>query len=90
MSFERSGSERREQTHPRIRLEFFRHDEKGKAADASTEADRRVTLTEKGRKQAAEVGKLRNPRPEVGIAFGSTRDRAQETAILSLVPVMSV
>ena len=66
-----------------IHLEFFRHDDKAKAAEG--QPDTTVRLTEKGRKHASEVGKEKNPNPEVAVAFGSSRERSVETAMRQML-----
>jgi hypothetical protein len=68
--------EPREQTKTKIILEFLRHGEKEKADKPENE----IRLTEKGRAMATTRGQEIKPQPEVAIAFGSPRKRAQETA----------
>jgi len=66
----------------KIRLELFRHDAKTKDTVAGPrEGDSEVRLTPEGRKHATEVGKAKDPKPEVSISYGSPRERAQETAL---------
>ncbi|MFH1111661.1 MAG: hypothetical protein V1712_01160 [Patescibacteria group bacterium] len=65
----------------KIELYYFRHDEKGKVGEGQT--DFQVRLTEAGRKHALEYGKeVYKSKPEEipSVAFGSLRERAQETA----------
>lgn len=58
-------------------LHLFRHDKKGKASEG--QADQDVRLTDEGRNHAAQFGdSATNIRQS--IAFGSPRERAQETA----------
>ncbi|OGH71086.1 MAG: hypothetical protein A3C90_00500 [Candidatus Magasanikbacteria bacterium RIFCSPHIGHO2_02_FULL_51_14] len=71
----------REAPAPTIRLEIFRHDEKATPTTAGPRiGDEFVRLTPKGREHATEAGKGQLPRPEVAVAYGSTRERAIETA----------
>jgi len=68
-----------------IDLQIFRHGQKEKSA---TKPDERIVLTEAGRMQAKQVGeqkaaasgKVPGERSWQSVAFGSNRDRAQETA----------
>lgn len=65
-----------------IRLEFFRHDAKTKEATSGPrEGDTAIRLTLEGRQHATDVGKNKNPYPETSVAYGSPRERAQETAL---------
>ncbi len=66
-----------------IRLEFFRHDDKAASAIPSSneEADREVPLSDHGRIHATEIGKEKNPNPEVALAYSSPRKRTTETAL---------
>lgn len=78
------GRESREnRPNPSIRLEFFRHDEKAKPNEG--QPDTTVRLTPEGRVGATEVGKDRNPEPEVAVAFGSNRERSTETAMRQML-----
>lgn len=77
-------SKEREIITPSIRLEFFRHDERGPMTEGQTD-DRPVMLSQKGREHAAGIGKTKDPQPEVGIAYGSPRVRSRETALRSLL-----
>jgi phosphohistidine phosphatase SixA len=63
---------------PSIRLEFFRHSKQGPQTEGMQEYQRR--LTEDGRAMATEAGKTREPNPEMGLVYGSPRERSQETA----------
>lgn len=66
-----------------IRLEFFRHDEKGKPGEGQPDAA--VRLSEKGRKSAIKKGKEKRPSAEIAMAYGSPRDRAIETAMRQML-----
>ncbi|TSC65891.1 MAG: hypothetical protein G01um101477_303 [Candidatus Doudnabacteria bacterium Gr01-1014_77] len=80
METREAGVDRREnQPVPRIRLEFFRHEQKAKTLEG--QSDNEVRLTEQGRINATEAGKAKDPHPEVAIAIGSPRDRSTETAM---------
>lgn len=68
---------------PSIRLEFFRHSKQGPQTEGMQEYQRR--LTDEGRLAATEAGKDRNPNPEMGLVYGSPRDRSQETAYRQLL-----
>ncbi len=69
-----------------IRLEFFRHDEKGKsAASGDRTGDEFVRLTDQGRAHATEVGKQKDPHPETAIVFGSERERSVETSMRQML-----
>lgn len=71
---------------PSIRLEFFRHDEKDKPTTAGPRVgDEFVRLTPKGREHSTEVGKTKDPNPEVGLAYGSSRQRSTEAALRQLL-----
>ncbi len=71
---------------PTIRLEFFRHDQREKAAaPEGVEGDNEIKLTEAGREHAQEVGRLKSPHPETAIAYGSERDRVVETALRQML-----
>lgn len=75
--------ERQEEKKPAtIRLEIFRHDDKGEntVADPNNDIDKSIPLSEKGRIHASETGASKNPHPEVAIAYGSSRNRTIETA----------
>lgn len=63
---------------PKIRLQFFRHDEKAKAPEGTS--DDRVRLTKAGRKHAAEAGKEKGINIDGTVIYGSPRDRSTETA----------
>jgi hypothetical protein len=70
----------------KIRLEFFRHDEKAKPTDAEPRPDdNKVRLTETGRASSTLKGKEKNPHPEVAISYGSPRERSQETAMRQML-----
>ena len=81
------GREQQETASPAsIRLEFFRHSKQGPQTAGMQEYNRRLTEgPDGGRVMATEAGKDRNPDPEVGLAYGSPRDRAQETAYRQLL-----
>lgn len=66
-----------------IRLEFFRHSKKGPQTEGMQEYQCR--LTEEGRLIATASGKDRQPNPETALIYGSSRDRAQETAYRQLL-----
>ena len=69
-----------------IRLEFFRHDEKAKATTSGDRTgDEFVRLTPQGRIHSTEVGKTKNPHPEVAVAFGSPRERSMETSMRQML-----
>ena len=70
---------------PAIRLEFLRHDEKEKeTTSGAREGDRHVRLTQKGREHSTEAGKTKSPHPEVGLVYGSPRERSTEAALRQL------
>src|SRR3989338_2253663 len=62
-----------------IRLEFFRHDKK--ATPTEGQPDETVRLTPEGRIDASQAGQAQDPHPEVALAYGSSRERSQETAM---------
>ncbi|MBI5530292.1 MAG: histidine phosphatase family protein [Candidatus Doudnabacteria bacterium] len=72
----RQDIEPKEVAKTKVILEFFRHGEKEKVDKPENE----IRLTEKGRDMATNRSNEINPQPEVSIAFGSPRQRAQETA----------
>jgi hypothetical protein len=86
-----SGVEINEQPHPAtIRIEIFRHDEKAENTNAveqtpGEDIDKPVRLSKAGRLHATEVGKKKSLHPEVGIVYGSSRDRTTETALRQLL-----
>ena len=85
-SLEKGFSPENEPPEPSIRLEFFRHDEKDKPTTAGPRiGDEFVRLTQKGREHSTEVGKTKNPEPEVGLAYGSSRERSTEAALRQLL-----
>ncbi|MES2409366.1 MAG: hypothetical protein V4509_03640 [Patescibacteria group bacterium] len=67
----------------KIRLEFFRHDEKEKPVE--DQADNTVRLTEKGRIHASEVGMGKEPKSDMSMAFGSARERSTETSLRQML-----
>jgi len=67
---------------PSIRLEFFRHGKTEPQTEGKQEHQRR--LTDEGRIMATESGKNRNSNPEIGLIYGSPRERSQETAYRQL------
>lgn len=85
-SFEHETNPEAEHFEPSIRLEFFRHDEKEKASTAGLRpGDEQVRLTKQGREHSTEVGKTKDPHPEVGVAYGSPRERSMEAALRQLL-----
>ena len=68
---------------PTIRLEFFRHDYKDETQP--NQSDQNIRLTTEGREHATEMGRSRNPHPEVGLVYCSPRDRSAETALRQLL-----
>lgn len=75
--------ERQEKIKPAtIRLEIFRHDDKGgnTTANPDDEIDKIIPLSKEGRVHASEIGTGKDPHPEVAIAYGSLRNRTVETA----------
>jgi len=69
-----------------IRLEFFRHDEKGKATTSDVRTgDEFVRLTDQGRAHSTEVGKTKEPHLETAISFGSPRERSVETSMRQMM-----
>jgi hypothetical protein len=86
MEQEKNISPEFEKYNPKIRLEFFRHDEKGKAnTSGDRTADEYVRLTDQGRAHSTEIGKTKNPHPEVAVAFGSPRERSVETSMRQML-----
>jgi hypothetical protein len=84
--FERGVKAEKEPTPPSIRLEFFRHDEKEKAASSGPgSTDETIRLTQKGRDHSVEMGQAKDARAEVGVAFGSPKERAMEAALRQLL-----
>ena len=78
----------REKNSAKIRLEFFRHDEKAKPSENYTGpriGDELVRISQEGRNHATEVGKTKSPRPEVGLAYGSPRERTIETSLRQML-----
>ena len=85
-SIEKPIFEKNEENRPSIRLEIFRHDEKAAATTSGPRLnDREVRLTPAGRVHATQIGKERNPHPEVGLAYGSPYERSVETAARGLL-----
>jgi len=81
------NTERQEVLRPAtIRLEVFRHDDKGSNTTANPDytIDKILPLSKEGREHASEIGKEKNPHPETAIAYGSPRDRTVETALRQL------
>ncbi len=66
----------------KIRIEVFRHDQRDKTIKVPDEKSR---LTKGGSIHAKEIGKTKNPNPRVGLAYGSPRERSQETALRALM-----
>lgn len=80
-----AGYETAEQIVPgKIRLEFFRHDEKLKPSQ--DQLDEKVRLTEEGRIHASDIGREKSPDPSMAMAFGSERERSLETAMRQMLP----
>ncbi|MDP4000875.1 MAG: histidine phosphatase family protein [bacterium] len=67
----------------RIVLYFRRHGKKEQTLEGQTDTD--VPLTKEGRGQAVQIGKDLNVKPEMTIAFGSRRKRAQEVAARAML-----
>ena len=67
----------------KVILEFMRHSEK---ESDKTKTDEEVRLTEKGRKMAQERGESLEPQKEVSLAWGSPKQRTQETALHVMLP----
>jgi hypothetical protein len=69
---------------PRIRtkvvFELMRHGKREKHPDKALDGGPELRLTPEGRAQADERGKQINLQPEVSLAWGSPRQRSQETA----------
>jgi hypothetical protein len=80
---EKSAAEGEYRLRPEIRLEIFRHDRAAGAAPGMTDQERR--LTPEGRVKATQKGKEKAPDSQMGIAYGSPRERAQETALRQLL-----
>lgn len=76
---EQEISKEKEPKLPQIRLEFFRHDQPGKAQEC--QPDEKVRLTPEGRQHATEIGKKKFPRPRMGFVYASPRERTHETAL---------
>ncbi len=71
---------------PSIRLEFLRHDEKeNEATSGNREGDEQIRLTPRGREHSTEIGKTKAPHPEVGLVYGSPRERSTEAALRQLL-----
>jgi hypothetical protein len=69
-----------------IRIEFFRHDDKEKPLpDAPKKPDELVRISEAGRQHATDAGKTKSPNPEVGVVYGSGRERTTETALRQML-----
>lgn len=73
----------KENIESRVILYFRRHGKKEKTLEG--QADEQVPLTKEGRAQAVAVGKELGAHPEVAVAFGSSRDRAQEIAARAML-----
>ncbi len=74
-----------EKVKSRIVLHFLRHGEKGKAKEG--QPNRTVPLTPQGKAQAVEKGQQlenRDPAMYQSVAFGSSRERSQHTASLTM------
>ncbi len=61
----------------------MRHDRR--EPSTTENPDESSSLTKLGRRHTTEVGKTRNPDPQMGFAYGSPRVRAQETALRQLL-----
>lgn len=71
---------------PTIRLEIFRHDAKDTPTTAGPRPnDRSVRLTPEGRRGSSAAGISKQPRPEVAIAVGSSRERSVESALRQML-----
>ncbi len=81
--FEGGAVESEKEIRPEIRLEIFRHDRAAAAEPGMTDQQRR--LTPEGKTKAVEAGKEKKPNPQMGLAYGSPRERAQETALRQLM-----
>ncbi len=75
--------EYREDFKPEIRLEFLRHDRREPVTEEKP--DEKSRLTPEGRKHASDMGRTKNSTPESGFAYGSPRERTQETALRQLL-----
>ncbi|NTV41332.1 MAG: hypothetical protein HGA61_03615 [Candidatus Moranbacteria bacterium] len=67
----------------KIRLEFFRHDEKDPATGMGN--DNEVRISKEGQRHAIEVGEEKNSHPEVALVYGSPRKRSVETAYAQML-----
>jgi|SRR3989344_523788 len=77
------GQEERENIESRVILYFRRHGKKEKILDGQKDSE--VPLTKEGREQAVALGKGLNAHPEMTVAFGSPRKRAQEVAARAML-----
>lgn len=67
----------------KVILEFMRHSKK---ESDETKTDEEARLTEEGRKMAQERGMSLEPQKEVSLAWGSPKQRTQETALHVMLP----
>mgnify|MGYP001582948528 FL=1 len=83
--FEKSFStpEQEKPVETKIILEILRH---GKKESDKTKTDEELRLTEEGRKMSQEKGSALSPQAEVSVGFGSSKKRAQETALRVMLP----
>lgn len=79
------NSEDKEVYESKVVLELFRHGQKEVLAPGEKKADDNIRLSEKGRSDAAEKSDELEPNPEVAVAFGSPKERTQETAMLAML-----
>ncbi len=75
--------EQEKQVETKIVLEFMRH---GKKEADKTKPDEKVRLTAEGRKMAQDKGTEIKPQKYVSVAWGSPRERTQETALHAMLP----
>lgn len=86
---EKIFSEKEGPVETKIILEFMRHGEKDPNKTEPIQTDEEVRLTEKGRKMAQDKGKEFDPQSEVSLAWGSPKQRTQETALHAMLPEIS-
>lgn len=68
---------------PSVRIEIFRHDHRIKSP-SQEKTDEEVRLTSEGVDHAREIGKSKNPNPDLALVLASPKKRSEETAYRQL------
>lgn len=79
--------EQMEKIESKIILEFIRH---GKRDKDDLRPDEEISLNQEGRQMSQEKGQILNPQARVSRAWGSQLKRAQETALLVMLPETNI